>query len=168
MSSITKDQKRALEQLLRDMEVQSNWDYYKRGGWAGAQIYDLVENGIVLADPLEKKEKPAVWLTEEQVRGLFSLAGIEILKVFKIENEYWPDSYVELRQNSPWFLVQTPKGMIKIGWRKNVISIDWDDTHRVVEVTTDNVTKSGTSVHAWSFAKALEYLSVLGASLRKG
>jgi hypothetical protein len=59
----------------------------------------------------------------------------------------------------PWWLVRTPAGLVQIGWRKRVINIDWSDTDVRTVVTSDDVTKTETYVHAWSEAKALEYLS---------
>ena len=100
-------------------------------------------------------------MTEEQARALFLLAGIDVSAVFKIENDYWPSAYVEARQKSPWWLLKTEYGLIRIGWRKRVISIDWTDTSVRKPVTEDDVTKGGTYVHAWTHAKAVEYLAAL-------
>jgi hypothetical protein len=80
----------------------------------------------------------------------------------------------------PWVRIQTRLGEIEMGWRKNVMSIDWSDivtkkTHgmeyteqreasKALEAETlfpnENVTRSGHSIHAWSTAKASEYLRV--------
>ena len=65
----------------------------------------------------------------------------------------------------PWWLVRTSRGLIKIGWRKRVINIDWSDTNLRVIVTPDDVTKSVVMVHAWSEEKAVEYLKALGVCL---
>lgn len=104
---------------------------------------------------------------EQKVRALFTLAGIEVLRVWKLPNRYWPDDdrYAELRRNSPWFLVKTPHGMIEIGWRKRVMNIDWSDTPVRDVVTEDEVTKDKTMVHAWTELKAAEYLQTLAIRL---
>jgi hypothetical protein len=107
-------------------------------------------------------------MTERHTEALFTLAGIEATKFHKLANQYWGDgAYAELAAQSPWWLVQTPHGFIKLGWRKRVISIDWSDTPHRGEVTSDNVTKSAVMVHAWSYAKAVEYLTQLGVQLRR-
>lgn len=62
---------------------------------------------------------------------------------------------------NPWWLIQVPQGIIQIGWRKRVISIDWSGTSFRGIITEDNVTKSDTMVHAWSEEKAIEYLKAL-------
>lgn len=48
--------------------------------------------------------------------------------------------------------------MIRLGWRKRVLEIDWSDTPVRGEVTSDEVTKADMMVHAWSYEKAIGYL----------
>lgn len=105
-------------------------------------------------------------MKQEQVKGLFALAGIDVLRMWELPNQYWPDAYVEERKNSPWWLVKTPKGLIEMGWRKRVISIRWDDTEIRRVVTEDDVTKDETMVHAWGYDKALAYLTALAPDLK--
>lgn len=100
-------------------------------------------------------------MTAEQAAALFLLAGIKVSKFHQLENKYWPDAYVEERKRSPWWLAMTPAGPITIGWRKRVISIDWQDTALRTVVTEDEVTKGDTYVHAYCYAKAVEYLTTL-------
>lgn len=100
-------------------------------------------------------------MKEAQAKALFLLAGITVSKLHQLENQYWPKPYTVERENSPWWLVMTPAGPITIGWRKRVISIDWEDTGLRLVVTKDEVTKGDTHVHAWSYVKALEYLTAL-------
>jgi len=108
---------------------------------------------------LETKERNT--MTQEQVKGLFALAGIDVLRMWELPNQYWPEAYVEERKSCPWWLIKTPKGLIEIGWRKRVISIDWSDTGIRKEITEDEVTKCETGVHAWGYEKALTYLKEL-------
>jgi hypothetical protein len=64
----------------------------------------------------------------------------------------------------PWFIVTTPIGRIKIGWRKRVIEIDWSDTKcnlTGTEITTDDVTRTSSYIHAYGYEKATEYLNKL-------
>ena len=102
-------------------------------------------------------------MNDEQVKSLFKLAGIGVMRLWEIPNQYWPltPEYDETRKLSPWWLVKTPRGLIEIGWRKRVISIDWQETEIKCKVTDDDVTKAETMVHAYGYAKALEYLTVL-------
>jgi len=102
-----------------------------------------------------------------QMQALFLLAGIQVTNHWELPNDYWPDPYVELRKNSPWWLVKTNQGLVKIGWRKSVISINWVDTDIRQLVTNDDVTKDETMVHAWSYIKALEYLTKLAVLLNE-
>lgn len=132
-------------------------------------------------------------MTKEQVGGLFTLAGISAERFWRLPNQYHcgasgggnvrlPQFYDEGRTLldrdmldflsmaiptlcDPWWLIKTPFGLIEIGWRKRVISIDWSDTAARVVVTSDEVTKDRTSVHAWSEEKALEYLKALRVAL---
>lgn len=102
-------------------------------------------------------------MTKEECAGLFTLAGIRVLGMWEIANRYWPDDphYEDIRRQQPWWLVKTPAGLIQIGWRKRVISIDWSDTAIRTVITDDEVTKDNTMVHAWSTVRALEYLTKL-------
>lgn len=99
----------------------------------------------------------------EEVQALFTLANIPINKSYELKNKYWPDSYVS---TDSWWLVTTPYGNIEIGWRKRVLSIDWSETKLRYIITQDQVTKEETMVHAWSYAKAVEYLTVLSKELK--
>lgn len=99
-------------------------------------------------------------MQQTEVTALLTLAGINHQRLVRIENQYWPlhVNYDEMRRQYPWWAVHTEDGIITIGWRKRVIHIDWCLTSRRGLVTEDDVTKDQRSVHAWSMAKALEYL----------
>lgn len=101
--------------------------------------------------------------SEQEARSVFTLAGIEVLNVWEIPNQYWPDTenYAGIRRESPWFLVKTKHGLIKLGWRKRVLSINWSDTAIRKIVTEDDVTKDEAMVHAWSNESAVGYLKEL-------
>ena len=106
-------------------------------------------------------------ITKEQLYGFFNLAGIPILNTWELVNQYWPRTYGTPEQPVPcWWLVKTPYGLIKMGWRKRVISIEWEDTGVPVIVTEDQVTKEPYLVHAWDIHKCLEYLATLGKHLK--
>lgn len=76
-----------------------------------------------------------------------------------ISNEYNTDGL-------PWFLVTTPDGDIKIGYRKRVIHIEWMNNYKPFTETFENesVTKCFQAqevqrfIHAWTLDKAMEYL----------
>jgi hypothetical protein len=104
-------------------------------------------------------------MKEKTMLGIFQVSGIEVLNHWKLENKYWPDSYVEDIMASPWWLVKTPFGLIEIGWRKRVISIDWSDTNIDKIVTEDQVTKGDSYVHASSDEQAIKYLKVLADAM---
>lgn len=105
-------------------------------------------------------------MNEAQAKAIFLLAGITVARSHQIENGYWPYAYVEERKRNPWWLLETDIGVVVIGWRKRVISIDWTSVAVRVIVTQDDVTKDETSVHAYSYAKAVEYLSKLAHAHR--
>ena len=100
-------------------------------------------------------------MNQEQVKGLFALAGIPILKTWESPNKYWPKAYIEQREKSPWWLIKTPYGLIEIGWRKRVIHIDWSDTRLRKIITEDEVSRDEEYVHAWGYDKAVQYLTEL-------
>lgn len=119
---------------------------------------------------------------EAKMRSLFELADLTIVgEAYPLYNQYWnligadmrkyddetkydmsAVAHVEYALKSPWFLVEVEHaGWVKLGWRKRVIDIDWGRTDIRVVVTEDQVTKDETMVHAWDYAKAIEYLSAL-------
>jgi hypothetical protein len=107
-------------------------------------------------------------MKKEEVAGLFVLAGIKVKKMWEIRNKYWPNhpDYAKIVTDNPWWLVQTEAGMVEIGNRKRVISIDWCDIEKIRKViTADDVTKNELMVHAWNNEKALEYLTALGKEI---
>ncbi len=107
-------------------------------------------------------------MKQVEVAGLFALAGVPVLNMWRLPNQYLPPSDEEddrhilqeavYRHRRPWWLVKTKFGLVEIGWRKRVIQIDWSDTALRVIVTTDDVTREENYVHAYSVEKALEYL----------
>jgi hypothetical protein len=108
------------------------------------------------------KEIPEQKSDWKQFEALFTLAKIPILKKWDLVNCYWPDTIAREHGESPWYLIKTQWGLIRIGWRKRVISIDWEDTGlEAPDITADNVTKDKFLIHAYGEEKALEYLKVL-------
>jgi len=86
----------------------------------------------------------------------------------EIPNRYYgkDDAYGRFKC---WYRVTTSIGHFVIGWRKRVISIDWNDT--VGTKTTqelfskESVTKGDKLIHAWSMEKAKEYIeTILGGA----
>lgn len=108
----------------------------------------------------------------KEVDGLFALAGIAVLQKWRLQNRYYGDcdevhaDHVQRVVNTPWWLLLTPAGLIEIGWRKRVISINWRFTPVRVLVTQDDVTKGEDHVHAWGMADALKYLTELARGIQ--
>jgi hypothetical protein len=82
--------------------------------------------------------------------------------VKEIPNGYCSDYCCSHR---PWFLVTTPVGEIKIGWRKRVIEIVWENSDVVSNAyelfPNEDTTRSGKLIHAWGYDKAKEYIHKL-------
>lgn len=87
-----------------------------------------------------------------------------LIYVKSIPNEYDGSIF-------PWYLITTPKGPIKIGWRKRVIVIDWQESD-IKESAEDLFSNEEFSpgykptmydklIHAWGYDKAKEYLDIL-------
>ncbi|UTU09736.1 hypothetical protein CcrBL47_gp452 [Caulobacter phage BL47] len=99
-------------------------------------------------------------MTREEINGLLALSGIQPVLGAGGEGVWEiPDGYVRDRA-VPWWLVRTDWGMLKIGWRKRVINIDWEDTPVREKIIDEvNITSEETYVHAWSKADAVRYLT---------
>lgn len=72
-----------------------------------------------------------------------------------------PNEYSVTDHSWPWIKFCTLGGMIKVGYRKRVINIDWSDTkqHYRHLFEDEGVTLTDTYVHAWGKDKAIEYLT---------
>jgi len=96
---------------------------------------------------------------------IFSVAGLMFLAHWRLENQYWPHVLLIERLQNPWWLVQTPYGLITIGRRKKVWQLDWSHTKLRKIITTDEVTKNNTMVHAWDKEALLRYVYTLNLEL---
>lgn len=106
-------------------------------------------------------ENPEMHARKEAERiailGLFQ----DPIFVEEIPNGYGPKGpYFKF---SPWFVVTTRQGRIKIGWRRRVLEISWDESNVKLSAEElfpdEDVTKSGRLIHAWGYEKALEYVN---------
>lgn len=99
--------------------------------------------------------------SREEAEGIMLRAGFKILHTWELANGYWPLAEVYDDVRCPWWLFLTDIGLIQIGWRKNVLHIEWSATPIRCIVTANDVTKSQEYVHAHSTGKAVEYLKEL-------
>lgn len=85
-----------------------------------------------------------------------------------------PNEYDTWEGYAPWFIINTPDGDIKIGWRKRVINIEWLDTYKQFSNTFENedVTRgfgkygdNNRFIHAWGIEKCIEYLKAAKESM---
>ena len=95
--------------------------------------------------------------SQQRFREIVEGAGIVLQTPMRtIPNEYHNE------WDNPWFLLDTDKGLIRIGHRKKVIHIDWynsDIEHTGDDLFDDQeVTTGERMVHAWGSEKAIEYL----------
>jgi hypothetical protein len=128
------------------------------------EVYKFIDNlSKTLARNSMLQNEEDIKIGDEIVKKLLECFPSKIY-VKRIPNEYCNDYCCV---NRPWLKVTTEKGVIKIGWRKRVIVIDWgesDITHNGTELfKEENVTTWDTGVHAWGYSKAKEYLEKLYA-----
>lgn len=117
-------------------------------------IFYVAKEDHVVSIKAEHENQPLYDLQEkEKLLQCFNLSNIEVLNVYNIENGY-------MGGKADWLLVKTVYGLIKIGWRKRVINIDWEDTGLEL-IINDDVTSDKHFVHAWSYSKAVSYLEHL-------
>jgi len=104
---------------------------------------------------------------EAYVRSLFTISGFHVYKIWELTNKYWLQTE-KFYQYPNWYLVRTDFGLIEIGPRKRVMSIDWEDTGaKLPNLTSDDVTKTDYLVHADSIPKTIEYLTSLNTGLKQ-
>ena len=76
-----------------------------------------------------------------------------------VKNEYGEQPHF------PWFKVTTQRGVIKIGWRRRVINIDWSESDIKGQsrdlFPNEDVTREDRYIHAWNYEKAKSYIDTL-------
>lgn len=119
----------------------------------GHKAHDAIQESEYRKDP-ERPGRDAK--TKAELLECFEKAGCGPIYVKEIPNEYWRTMC------EPWLLVTTKIGPIKIGWRKRVINICWEDSDLKTKAEElfpkEDVTKHDRLIHAWSYDKAVEYL----------
>lgn len=143
-----------------------NHDFTKTGlapeFFVGSQcedVLDQIKRAYEHVNPAVKKQREDA---KNLFYQMFVKAGFTPIFMQEIPNEYWGNAYYAWRY--PWFIVTTTIGHIKIGSRKRVINIDWKDSIvkiKGTELSSDDVTRGDTYIHAWSDEKAVEYLKAL-------
>lgn len=115
-------------------------------------------------DPHRHKSCKALAVIEEEqalFKEILDRSEMPYTSMRAIPNEYYTDPTFF----GPWFIVDTPWGPLRIGYRKRVINIDWSDTqinhNGGVTFKGEGVTIGRTYIHAWGKEKAIEYLRVL-------
>jgi hypothetical protein len=144
-------------ELFKNPAIQQVAVIHATAEGEGSAVYSRFSDDPAFIEPkfIEKD-----LLTEETVRAWFVSAGFKKPeKMHCLINGYDPD------REDHWWLVKIHQGYIEIGWRKRVINIDWSETPLRKVITADDVTKEDTMVHAWSVAKAVEYLTEVRRSL---
>ena len=124
------------------------------------QLSTLLQKETARLDPqtevMKAKEKGAF-------EHAFTTGGFPVIFMEAIPNEYWGDDAIAL--SSPWYLVTTPKGHFKVGWRKRVIVLDWERSTIQASADqtfpTEDTTKGDRMIHCWSYEKLAKYLTVL-------
>ena len=90
-----------------------------------------------------------------------------------LPNGYWCD---DCYSHIPWFLFHTIDGDIIMGWRKRVISIEWQENYKSFDMNklfgNEDVTKwkkgGKRGIHAWGKEKAYEYLKKVLETINPG
>ena len=142
--------------LVRDLTPLDDEDNYK----INSTMRDLYE---MLWESESRKDPERLARQTESRKQLVQTFGNAPIYVREIANGYWNSPSAE-----PWLQVTTPIGVIEIGWRKRVISIQWEDSDIAATAEElfpdENVTKTDRLVHAWGYEKAAEYIAVILSS----
>ena len=92
-----------------------------------------------------------------EFRRLFTAAGYGAFALKSLPNQYHGD---QCKCCAPWYDAYTQIGLIRLGWRKRVIEIDWSGTGTdlVTMFAKEEVTKTPRMIHAWGIEDAARYL----------
>ena len=127
-------------------------------GWSSRNIRDFIYRDGEFAH----KECVALQRHQQdwtQLNRIRTAAGLGMVEAYPIPSQY-SDNRVYC---GPWMVLKTQHGQIRMGWRKRVISIQWDDTNEAITAPfeQEDVTKDAHLIHAWGEEKAIAYLTAL-------
>lgn len=115
-----------------------------------AMFYSIPEDHTLTYSVKADNSSKVARETKDKLLKIFEDANIVVLQYWDVKNQYYGD-------RADWLLVKTKYGLITIGWRKRVITIDWGDT-KIKHVVSHDVTKGVYMCHAWSYAEAKDLL----------
>ena len=94
-------------------------------------------------------------LTYQKIVKALTKANIDIIGSIRVKNEYGSEEWT-----GPWYIFDTNYGLIKIGYRKKVINLDFQLITKdyLPDGKRDNVTHGPGYIHAWGVLKLTEYL----------
>ncbi len=103
------------------------------------------------------------------ITAFIRMLGEKLVSLKRLPNGYCGDhegpDQCDICLERPWWDVEFVKvGVVRIGWRKRVIVLDWSKTGHTIDpdlITNVDLTKSETDIHAYGYASALEYLSMI-------
>lgn len=134
---------------------------------AGRRAADAIQKEVMRLI-YKNSPKTAVATAKNREQIIDRVFGDLSIYVDEIPNGYCKEQCCE---HLPWFIVTTKIGRIKIGWRKRVIEIDWEDTIETTEFADnlfpgEDVTKGNKYIHAWSVEDAKRYVKTIMENLR--
>lgn len=144
----------------REVDDEDSYD-------AGEAIGDLERALMTRTAKLDPNGPSTRERYRREIEKIYEDAGVTAIYM-----EPLPNGYCSLPccLNKPWFRVTSKIGHVVIGWRKSVISIDWKDTQvkkSGESLSSDNVTRWESGIHAYGVEKATEYIRALHAEGEK-
>lgn len=107
----------------------------------------------------EKAKDPNVEIQKKQVIEKLLECFSEYISFQEMPNQY---SNHPVYLSLPWIKVKTLRGYVILGWRKRVISIDWENISDPPDARhifrNEDVTKEKHLIHAWSYDDAKRYI----------
>lgn len=132
-------------------------------------IDDIKDNPCVYVN--EKFYHDSCWRNYRRLTEVDKFTRLMMDSIYKSTDydfELLPNGYCsqDCCSHIPWFLFHTIDGDIIMGWRKRVISIEWQENYKTFNLNelfnSEDVTKwekdGKRGIHAWGDEKALEYL----------
>ena len=107
-------------------------------------------------------------LIEKDARSYLELAGFKVDFIWETLNPYWRYRYLDAERREcamgSAYLLRTEHGIIRIGWRKRVMEVDWESTklRKIVDKERENETTSMQDCfHAYNVVELIQRLQEL-------